>query len=47
MDELRAFVRDHVGSLKTPELVVVRDELPHTATGKVLRRAVRAELSEG
>lgn len=46
MDELRAFVRDRVGSLKTPELVIVRDELPHTATGKVLRRAVRAELAD-
>jgi fatty-acyl-CoA synthase len=47
VEEVRAFVRDHVGSLKTPELVVVRDDLPHTATGKVLRRAVRAELSDG
>ena len=45
VDEVRAFVRDRVGSLKTPELVVVRDELPHTATGKVLRRAVRADLA--
>ena len=46
VDELRAFVRDRVGSLKTPELVIVRDELPHTATGKVLRRAVRTELRD-
>ncbi len=44
-DELRAFVRERVGSLKTPEVVVVRDELPHTATGKVLRRAVRDDLA--
>jgi acyl-CoA synthetase (AMP-forming)/AMP-acid ligase II len=46
VEEVRAFVRDHVGSLKTPELVIVRDELPHTATGKVLRRAVRADLAD-
>jgi len=46
VDELRGFVRDRVGSLKTPELFVVRDELPHTPTGKVLRRAVRTDLAE-
>ena len=46
VDELRAFARHRVGSLKTPELVIVRDELPHTATGKVLRRAVRTELRD-
>lgn len=43
-DELRAFVHDRIGSLKTPETVAVRDELPHTATGKILRRQVKAEL---
>jgi len=43
--ELQDFVRSHVGSLRTPEVVVVSDELPHTATGKVLRRAVRADLA--
>jgi long-chain acyl-CoA synthetase len=44
-DELRAFVRGHLGSLKTPRVIVETDELPHTATGKVLRRAVRADLA--
>jgi fatty-acyl-CoA synthase len=39
------FVRGHLGSLKTPELIVVTDELPHTATGKILRRAVRDDLA--
>ena len=43
--ELRDFVRSHLGSLRTPEVVVVSEELPHTATGKVLRRAVRADLA--
>ena len=43
---LRRFVHDHLGSLKTPEVLVVTDELPHTATGKILRREVRADLSE-
>jgi acyl-CoA synthetase (AMP-forming)/AMP-acid ligase II len=45
-DELRSFVHDHLGSLKTPEVLVVTDELPHTATGKILRREVRADLAQ-
>ena len=43
-DELRTFVHDRIGSLKTPETIAVRPELPHTATGKILRREVKAEL---
>ena len=39
------WVRQSLGSLKTPSHIVVRDELPTTATGKVLRRVVRDELS--
>jgi acyl-CoA synthetase (AMP-forming)/AMP-acid ligase II len=42
---LRAFVRDRIGTIKTPEVIAIRDDLPQTATGKVLRRAVRAEMS--
>ncbi len=45
-DAVAEFVREHLGSLKTPELIVVTDELPHTATGKILRRAVRADLAD-
>lgn len=44
VDERRAFARDSLGSLKAPEVLVLRDELPHTDTGKILRRQVRAEL---
>ncbi|MSO79755.1 MAG: long-chain fatty acid--CoA ligase [Acidimicrobiia bacterium] len=43
-DELRTFVHDMIGSLKTPETLEIRDELPHTATGKILRRQVKSEL---
>jgi acyl-CoA synthetase (AMP-forming)/AMP-acid ligase II len=43
--ELRTFVHERLGTLKTPEVIAVRDELPQTATGKVLRREVKAELS--
>jgi len=44
--DLRAWAKERLGSLKAPEVVAIRDELPQTATGKVLRREVRAELSE-
>jgi fatty-acyl-CoA synthase len=45
-DELRVWARERLGSLKAPEIVAVRDELPHTPTGKVLRRQVRSELAQ-
>jgi acyl-CoA synthetase (AMP-forming)/AMP-acid ligase II len=45
-EALRAFVRERLGSLKTPEVIVVRDELPHTPTGKVLKREIKAALSD-
>jgi len=43
--ELVAHVRSLLRSARTPTRIVVRQELPHTDTGKVLRRVVRAELS--
>ena len=43
---MRDWVRERIGSLKTPELIEIRDELPQTATGKILRRQVRTELSD-
>lgn len=43
-DAIAAWAAERLGSLKTPELLVVRPELPVTATGKVLRRQVRDEL---
>ena len=46
-DQLRRFVHDHLGTLKTPERIAIRDELPQTATGKILRRQVRADLDDG
>lgn len=44
-EALRTLVRDRLRGSKTPEAVVVRDALPHTDTGKLLRRAVAAELA--
>ena len=44
-DALRAHCFDHLRSSKTPDRIVVRAALPHTDTGKLLRRAVLADLA--
>jgi acyl-CoA synthetase (AMP-forming)/AMP-acid ligase II len=44
-EELRDWVRTRLRSSKTPALVVFRDALPHTATGKILRRELLTDLS--
>ena len=44
-EELFRWAKERLGSLKAPEVVVLRSELPATATGKVLRRQVRDELA--
>jgi acyl-CoA synthetase (AMP-forming)/AMP-acid ligase II len=45
-EELRDWVRTRLRSSKTPALITFRDALPHTATGKILRRELLAELSQ-
>jgi acyl-CoA synthetase (AMP-forming)/AMP-acid ligase II len=47
IEAIQAWVKDHLGSLKTPQRIVVIDELPSTPTGKILRREVRERLSLG
>jgi acyl-CoA synthetase (AMP-forming)/AMP-acid ligase II len=44
LDELREAVRATLRGSKTPEEIIVRDSLPHTETGKMLRRVVQSEL---
>lgn len=44
-DELFRWAREQLGSLKAPELIVFRPELPTTPTGKVLRRQIKSELA--
>lgn len=43
-DELREAVRSQLRGSKTPDRIVFRDSLPHTETGKMLRRVVQQEL---
>jgi acyl-CoA synthetase (AMP-forming)/AMP-acid ligase II len=44
-EELRAFARKTLRGSRTPDRIVFRDELPVTATGKLLRRVLVAELT--
>jgi acyl-CoA synthetase (AMP-forming)/AMP-acid ligase II len=42
--EVRDFVRGRLRSSRVPERIELRDALPYSETGKLLRRKVRAEL---
>ena len=43
LDELRAFVDARIGGYKRPRDYEVRDELPRTESGKLLKRVLRDE----
>ena len=44
-DEIRAFVRARLRGSRTPDDVILRDSLPYSPTGKLLRRELVAALS--
>jgi acyl-CoA synthetase (AMP-forming)/AMP-acid ligase II len=44
VEDLREWCRAHLRSSKTPDLIEIRDELPYTETGKLLRRVVRSSF---
>ena len=46
-DELREHVRKSLRGSRTPDRVVFREELPTTATGKVLRRELFDSINTG
>jgi acyl-CoA synthetase (AMP-forming)/AMP-acid ligase II len=46
-EDIRAFARSRLRGSKTPDRVTRVDELPETETGKLLRRVVLADLTEG
>jgi acyl-CoA synthetase (AMP-forming)/AMP-acid ligase II len=43
-EEIRSYVRARLRSSRTPDDVVVREALPYTPTGKLLRREITADL---
>jgi long-chain acyl-CoA synthetase len=47
LEELRAFVDERVGGYKRPRAYEVRDELPRTDAGKLLKRVLRDEYWSG
>jgi acyl-CoA synthetase (AMP-forming)/AMP-acid ligase II len=44
-DELIRFCRDRLAHYKCPKSVELREELPRTPSGKVLKRVLRAEAA--
>lgn len=46
IDELKDFVKQHLRSSRVPARMEVWDELPYNETGKLLRRIVKARLTE-
>lgn len=46
-DELRAFCKESLTGYKVPKQIIFRESLPKTNVGKVLRRALREEVSAG
>lgn len=46
VEALQNFVREHMRSSRVPQLIRVYDELPYNETGKLLRRIVKADLSD-
>jgi acyl-CoA synthetase (AMP-forming)/AMP-acid ligase II len=45
LSELRSWVRARLRSSRTPDRIFLRDELPHTDTGKLLRRVLVADYA--
>ena len=45
-EELIAFCRERLAAYKAPKMVEFREDLPKSAVGKVLRKALRAQEAE-
>jgi acyl-CoA synthetase (AMP-forming)/AMP-acid ligase II len=43
---LMDYCKEKMGSMKAPKEIVIRDSLPRSAVGKVLKREIRRELNE-
>ena len=43
-EALRAFCRERLASYKVPAVVTIIDEMPLNASGKILKRELRARL---
>ncbi|MFI5891608.1 AMP-binding protein [Actinoplanes sp. NPDC051513] len=45
--EVAAFVKERIGSVKTPKQIEIWDDLPRSKVGKILKADLRARLSAG
>jgi len=45
-EEIRSFVKERVAPYKYPRLIKFAKELPKSATGKILKRAISIEFQE-
>lgn len=43
-DDLMAFMQDKIAKWWLPDDIVLVDEIPHTATGKILKTALREQF---
>jgi carnitine-CoA ligase len=46
IEALRSHVADHLAHFKVPEAVYLIDELPRTATGKIIKKSLRERLTQ-
>jgi long-chain acyl-CoA synthetase len=46
-DEIRAYVKERVAAYKYPRRIWIEDDLPMTATGKILKREIKVPPSDG
>jgi acyl-CoA synthetase (AMP-forming)/AMP-acid ligase II len=46
-DEVTAFVKTRIGSVKAPKQIEIWDDLPRSKVGKILKADLRARLSAG
>jgi acyl-CoA synthetase (AMP-forming)/AMP-acid ligase II len=46
-DAVKAFVKDRIGSVKTPKQIEIWPDLPRSKVGKVLKHEVKRQLFPG
>ena len=44
-ESLIVFCKESLGSMKAPKQIVIKEALPRSAVGKVLKRVIRDDLS--
>ncbi|MEA1914050.1 MAG: fatty acid--CoA ligase [Campylobacterota bacterium] len=45
--QIKAHLKKHLANFKVPKTIIIKDELPKNATGKVLKRVLKEEVQKG